>query len=332
MGAAAEIQKELDRERQNGSIIFLPSAIVPESYYRPVIEKVQLTMDDIYVSQNKWRIRWEGLKNLAGKAGIEWSPYECRRTDSGNDKLYVCYQAVGLVRKADGKLYPVAASYDLDLELIKEELEDSYRKKAREENKNQDWIDYCVKRDWFHKRTHKLTLAESGAKARVVREILGLQSQYSNKDLLLNRPFVMVRFIIDHQNPDVKQVLLSAARDNMSAIYGGSLPQALPRFKSAASDDNVIDIPHTHPEEPANQPPETNSHPEPPFEPSKPQADSQIVDFENSGVETQVMTLETMARQKKYDLAGFLARGKIDSLAQLSETKRVDFFIYLKNL
>jgi len=223
------------------------------------MERVWLSEEDIYNAQDKFRIRYEGLLKLANAAGIEWSPVDSGRTDNGSDKLYVSFRAVGLIRKADGKLYPTAASYDIDLELIKEELEEQYRQKADRFKKTgqdrEDYIEFAVKRGWIQKRKHKATLAESGARARVIRGVLGLQSQYSNKNDIIGRPFVMVRFVLDHQNPDIKQAMLSAAKENMSANYGGgSLPQALPRFESAAV-GKVIDVPHTHPDEPANQPP-----------------------------------------------------------------------------
>lgn len=327
MGAAEKIQQEVDQERKNGAIIFLPSAIVPESFYRPAMERVWLTQDDIYESQKKFRIRYEGLLKLANAAGIEWSPVDSGRTDNGSDKLYVSFRAVGLIRKADGKLYPTASNYDLDLELVKEELEEQYRQKADKFKKTgqdrEDYIHFAVTRDWLHKRKHKATLAESGAKARVIRSILGLPSQYSKEKDVTGRSFVMVRFVLDHQNPDIKQAMLSAARDNMSAIYGGSLPQALPRFESAACDGEVIDVPHAYPEDPETPPQPSQRDAQP---------DSQVVDFENSDVDAQIKTLEAMATQRKYNLAGFLARGKKNNLAELSITKRVDFFIYLKNL
>ena len=318
MGAAEQIQREVDQERQNGAIIFLPSVIQPESFYRPVLERIRLTDGDVYEQQGAFRIRYEGLIKLANGAGIEWSSADSGRTDNGSDKLYISFRAVGLIRKADGKLYPTAASYDLDLELIKEELEEKYKKP------NQEWM---VKRDWFQKRKHKATLAESGARARVIRSILGLQSQYKNKDDIVGRPFVMVRFVLDHQNPDIKHAMLSAARDNMSAIYGGgSLPQALPRFESAASDEDVVDIPPSHPDEPAPQ-----QQPAPPFEPNPTQQDSRSLDFENSDIDTQVSTLEALAKQKNYNLANFLARGKMQSAAQMKPSKRYDLFNYLVN-
>jgi hypothetical protein len=216
------------------------------------------------------------------RCGVEWDAHGSCRTDDGRDKLYVSFRAVGMIRKADGKLYPTAASYDLDLELVKEELEEMYLQKGKKDNKRgqalDDYIHYCVTRDWLHKRKHKLTLAESGAKARVIRNILGIQSQYSRKQDIVGKRFTMVRFVLDNQNPDIKQAMLAAARDNMSALYG---PGAAPRYLPASSGDgegDVIDLPTADDKEPDQ--PGT----------SDPGMDSTTVGFENSDIATQVAT------------------------------------------
>jgi len=323
MGAAEKIQQEIEQEQNDGAIIFLPSAIVPESFYRPVLEKIWLNENDIYSAQGKFRVRYEGLLKLANAAGIEWSAPDSGRADNNSDKLYVAFRAVGLIRKADGKLYPTASSYDLDLELVKEELEELYQQKAKNMKKSdkekEEYVRYCVARDWLHKRKHKVTLAESGAKARVIRSILGLQSQYSSAQDI-GRPFVIVRFILDHQNPDIKQAMLSAARENMSAIYGGpaSTPSILPKYESPVCDDNVIDVPHQ----------EAKPEPDVPFDQEQ---DSHSVDFENSDTAVQVHVIQQLCQKKTYDLDNYLARAKCD-LEHLSLAKRVEFFNYLNNM
>ncbi|WP_022667893.1 hypothetical protein [Desulfospira joergensenii] len=331
--AAINIEAYLEEERQKGAIVFLPSAIIPDSFYRPVVETVWLTDDDIYKSQGKFRIKYEGLCKLSGKAGIEWSPMDSGRTDDGRDKLYISFRAVGLIRKADGKLYPTACNYELDLELEKEDLEEQYRKKAEEKSWKDDrakiiWINDKVKRDWFHKRRHKHSLSESGARARVIRSILGLPSQYQKKNEILDRPFVIVRFVLDHQNPDIKQALLTAARENMSAVFGhGSIP-ALPKFVSAASgDDNVIDLPHqpASPEPPAEE--QGNPYGDPPGQ----EPDSRLIDFENSDPESQVQTLTYLFKARSQNLGDYLNRAKIKSLDQLPAKTRIELFIYLNN-
>lgn len=323
MGAAEKIQQEIEEEQGRGAIIFLPSAIVPESFYRPVLEKMWLTENDIYPSQGKFRIRYEGLLKLANAAGIEWSATDSGRADNNSDKLYVAFRAVGLIRKADGKLYPTASSYDLDLELVKEELEEQYLQKANEmRNKSaqekEDYIRYCVSRDWLHKRKHKVTLAESGAKARVIRSILGLQSQYKKKNDITDRPFVMVRFVLDHQNPDIKQAMLSSAMENMSAIYGQGTTRTLPKYEPPPGEGDVIDLPSN----------EAKPDQDAPFEENM---DGRVLDFENSDVDAQVLALNQLCRQKKYDLESYLARAKC-SLAQLTPVKRLEFFNYLNTL
>lgn len=334
--AARRIEQEIEDERQRGAIVFLPSAIVPESFYRPVVERIWLTNDDVYESQKKFRIRYEGLLKLANAAGIEWSPVDSGRTDNGGDKLYVSFRAVGLIRKADGKLYPTAASYDLDLELVKEELEEQYRQKADKFKKTgqdrEDYIRFAVTRDWLHKRKHKATLAESGAKARVIRSVLGLPSQYNDKQDIIGRSFVIVRFVLDHQNPDIKQAMLTAARDNMSAIFGhGAMPQALPRFESAA--DEVIDIPHHEDDDTPSPEPEDLGNPydgPPPTPEPAPEPDSRLIDFENSDPDSQVKTLTYLFKAKGQNLSDYLKRAKIQSLDQLPDKTRIDLFIYLK--
>lgn len=335
--AALKIQNEVEQERQKGSIVFLPSAIVPESFYRPVMERIFLTEDDIYTSQKKFRVRYDGLLKLSNAAGIEWSAMDSGRTDPGNDKLYVSFRAVGLIRKADGKLYPTAANYELDLELVKEDLEDQYRDKVKSwsnktDKEKEEYVEYCVRRDWKQKRRHKTTLAESGAKARVIRAILGLQSQYSNKGDIVGKPFVIVRFVLDHQNPDIRQAMLSAAKDNMAAVYGGNALPSQPSFPrsshtinpgdASGDQDNVINIPTS----PAPDP----SPDDIPFDETPP-GDSMRIDFENATDADQVDTLKELCKRKNYDLNNYLQRANCE-LFQLSPAKRMEFFDYLTGL
>ncbi len=329
MSTVKEIQEQLQQAAQRGAIIFQPSTLVPESFYRPILETVVLGDDDVYVSQKKTRIRYDGLLKLANAAGIEWSAQDSGRLDDGRDKLYVAFRATGMIRKADGKLYPTASTYELDLELIREELVDQYKAKAREKNKDQNWVDYCVTRDWRQKRRHKLTLAESGAKSRVIRSILTLPSQYHKKAHIVNREFVIVRFVMDHGNQDIRNAMLAAARDNMAAIYGGTpATRALP----IGGDTNVIDIPHQSPNDPQgadapeNPTPPTNSNSVP-----EEQMDGEIVDFENCDILTQVKELNRLAAQKNYDMGDYLSRAR-KSLDEFTQQKRTELFVYLKNL
>ena len=311
-----DMMDRINKAREKGAYVFTPSAIVPGSFYRPVIEEVTLAEDDIYSTQGKYRIGLSGLLKLANAAGIEWSAIDSGRTDNNGDKLYVSFKAVGAIRKADGKLYPTAANYDLDLELIREELEEMYSQKAEKEKKTgkakEDYINYCVKRDWFQKRRHKLTLAESGARGRVIRSILGLQAQYSSKDAVIGKPYIMVRFVLDHQNPDIKGAMLAAAQQNMSAIYGvGSAPQIGPFI-------------------PGNDtaPPQDPDNVGSPFD----DIDGGLVDFQNSDAEGQAKTLEDIAMEKNYNMNDYMAKARIRSAVQMTAEKRLELYHYLTNL
>jgi len=232
-----EIQSMIDKERQNGAFIFMPSPILSmeDSFYKPVVETVMLREDEVYSAQKKFRIHYNGLLRLAGAASFEWSAIDTCRTDGRRDKMYCSFRAVGGVRKADGKVYFHKAEKDIDLEVLEMELEDKYiadwdRVKAC--NGNDAWKKHghtsqdtfmaaMVRRDMIQKRKNKLTLVESGAKARVIRFVLGLQSQYSNKNQVIGMPFVMVSYSPNIQHPDVKRVLTNNLPESMSMIYGG---------------------------------------------------------------------------------------------------------------
>jgi hypothetical protein len=60
MSAAEKAMKEIKSAKDAGNIIFLPSAIDPDSFYRPVLETVTITDEDVYPSQGKWRINFGG--------------------------------------------------------------------------------------------------------------------------------------------------------------------------------------------------------------------------------------------------------------------------------
>lgn len=314
--AIQDVIARLKTAREQGAYVFTPSAIVPGSFYKPVIEDVALVEDDVYTTQGKYRIGLSGLLKLANAAGIEWSAIDSGRTDNNSDKLYVSFKAVGAIRKADGKLYPTAANYDLDLELIREELEEMYSQKADKEKKTgqakEDYINYCVKRDWFQKRRHKLTLAESGARGRVIRSILGLQAQYSSKDAIIGKPYIMVRFVLDHQNPDIKGAMLAAAQQNMSAIYGiGSSPA--PQIGHITSVQAPTQEAAVDDEEPFKT------------------LDGGLVDFQNSDAEGQSKTLEAIAKEKNYNLNEYLAKSRFRSAVQMSAERRLELYHYLTN-
>ncbi len=263
MSDYTKIRETLKAEQDKGSFIFLPSPIMnqADSFYMPVIETVKLREDEIYEAQKKFRIQYNGLLRLSCAAAFEWSAIDTCRTDNRADKVYCSFRAVGGVRKADGRIYFHKAEKDIDLEVVEDELTEQYTNNWSKigDNKNYQWkksghktidtyVPAMVRRDLIQRRKNKLMLVESGAKARVIRFVLGLQSQYSAKEQLLNTQFVMVHYALNPNHKDVKQALQQSLPGSMSMIYGSATPPELPNFSSGNPD--VIDIKPGEPETP----------------------------------------------------------------------------------
>lgn len=253
-----DIQAIIDEESGKGAFVFMPSPILSmdDSFYKPTIEIVTLREDEVYSSQKKFCIHYNGLLRLAAAASFEWSAIDTCRTDGRTDKMYCSFRAVGGVRKADGKVYFHKAEKDIDLEVIEMELEDKYNAdwdKVKNCTGNDAWKKYghssmetfcaaMVRRDMIQKRKNKLTLVESGAKARVIRFVLGLQSQYSQKNQVIDMPFVMVSYSPNIKHPDVKRVLTKQLPESMSMIYGGVKDTGQIPYVEHDPDQDVIDI------------------------------------------------------------------------------------------
>lgn len=305
------IEEEIEQHRKNGSNILIPmTKIEPSEFHTPVIDEVHLSIDqgDAYKRDDKYAISFQGLNRMAVCAGVQWHPYETRRTDNGTDKLYVAFRAVGGVKKADGSMVWHAANYDLDLEIIKEELEDQYRAKANKYKKDQpkqkqdEYVEYCVTRDWRQKRRHRHALAESGAKARVLRQLLNVKSLYTKAEI--EKPFVVVRYIFQPptDDPNVRRQLIEQSMASMRSVYGTS---ALPHYPTQ---DDYIDIP---PPAEATEAPQED--PEPPQEPEadpKPDAFEPMDQamWDDTTRQEKIFEIMRIAEYVNYDLAGFEER------------------------
>jgi len=308
---------ELDTYRQQNANILTPDIKIDgalSDFHKAVVEKVQLdsdpkTSDDVYYDNNAKGlvISGKGLSKLAGCAGIVWNFEQTRRTDNRSDKMYCSYQAVGGIKKPDGTIIWMKGEYDIDLEVLKEQLVEVYTAKAKKDKKDQAYIDYCVNRDLEQKRTHKVKLCETGARNRVIRALLGLKAKYTPKEL--SKPFVVARIVFqpDPKDPDVKKMMLAAAYQSITGIYGLPAPTQKP-----GPEDDYIDVPHEtiEPDDfPGDQP-----------EDDSPEESSRL-DFENQSRDEQIGTLQNLMRKKGYD------RSKLTHpLETFKETHRLKFF------
>ncbi|MBI9092995.1 MAG: hypothetical protein JEZ12_27585 [Desulfobacterium sp.] len=327
-----KIRAFLAQKRAEGAIVMQPSDLTPVSYYRPVVELVNLSGDDIYYAQKKFRVAFSGLTKLGNAAGVEWDPTNTCRTDNRSDKLYVSFRAVGGIRKNDGRLYPVKAEYDLDLEIIEEEIRETYysdKKRNDKFNKGKSdeefakYAEFCIRRDFIQKRKRKLPLAESGAKARVLRALLGVKSQFSQTELNITAddwgnvsavamPFFVVRFILDHQNPDIKSLFLKVAERNMCGLYGEDSPMALPSHVDVSDAIEIGGTDHAESEPEATE--------------ELPTDREQFLSYD---AQTQGDILSQLSQQKKFDIESVLKHAQVTSPEQLPTERRINFYDFL---
>ena len=338
-----EILKELEVAKTAGANLLMPSTQIAglSEFHAPVIEKVVLSSDpkdgDVYPhsseddeNKQKFRLTKQALMKLSVCAGIIWSVGETKRLDNRSDRNYCAFAAVGGIKKADGQPVFFRAEYDIDFEVVEEELRESYEAKAKKYKKDAsakekaDYVEFCVKRDMLQKRKHKLKLAEAGAMNRVVREILGLKNAYTKAELA--KPFVMVRIVFrpDYNDKEVKKQLIQAHIQSMTGIYGKQV------MDGAVQESEPIDITPINPEKEDDPPdPPDDNKPDPP--PPTPE-ESQILDFQNGDVHEQAKSLTILADRKGYDLPAFLQRSKIKIIPELTPGQRVNLFKSLLNL
>ena len=329
-----EIRQKLEDEKKKGSFIFLPSPIMDQSnsYYQPIIETIRLREDEVYSAQKKYRIHYNGLLRLALAAAMEWSAIDTCRTDAMTDKLYCSFRAVGGVRKADGKIYFHKAEKDIDLEIIEMELTDQYtnswnkgdkRKWPLKDYKNEaEYVGAMVRRDIIQKRKNKLMLVESGSKARVIRFVLGLQSQYSDKKKVLGINFVMVHYALNPNHPDVKKALMGSLSDSQHMIYGGVKDTGNIPYIEHHDNSDAIDIPADGEDEPVSESGEK-------FKPEDQPENNSLVDFQNIPVAEQVKTLEKMCADCGQDYNHYDKQVK-GGIMKAGQQWRDDFFNWLK--
>ena len=135
-------EKELEKYKKQSANILGPSTNIGElsEFHKVVIDSVLLSINpddgDIYKYKDKFKdkaaqfiISGQGLQKLAVCAGVAWNPVETRATVQSQN--YVAYRAVGSIRKADGASTAFLAEYDIDMEIIEEELREQFIEKRR---------------------------------------------------------------------------------------------------------------------------------------------------------------------------------------------------------
>jgi len=307
------------------------------------VEQLELSPDpkqgDVYPhDKGKMIIHKQGLEKLSNLAGIEM--VKTVRTDNGSDRQYISYQAGGFIRKADGSVVMCVKTYGMDFEVIEEEVLEMYQEKMAKwckdkgqnawpnnltEQQRQEYITDKSRKEVRRRRKYKDQLCESGAQARVKRDLLGLKTFYSPAEL--QKPFVVVRIVLkpDYEDPAIKMMLTRAAISAQGQIFG--------------------ELPAPGGEAPGSVPPAQITHADAPIEPAAlPNGGSDTVEdadyeeaaaaagppdpadvarseFESAGPPDKIRILEKLMVQKGYDKKQ-LKKG----LGQFSDTHLLSFY------
>jgi len=239
--------------------VLLPSANIQRisEFHDTVLEVVplSLTCGDAYPYDNrdidkaqKFGIAKPGLLKLSHAAGIVWRWEATQRIDQLFTRDYVAYQAVGALRQADGTWIDLKGSYELDLEVVEQELRTLYTKIARSlrreqklktEDAVQAYIADNVRQEVLRKRKHKLRLAETGAMLAVIRSLLAMKSLYTRQEL--QRPFVVPRVVFSPNltDPEIRRAMILSSVRAVQDLYGVPAP---------ATARPAIDLPPGEPE------------------------------------------------------------------------------------
>lgn len=343
-----DISTALEKYKAAGANLLMPSTHIAglSEFHQPIIETVQLSTDpndgDVYQHddakqgpEKKWRPTKQALMKLSVCAGVIWSPTESKRIDNGADRNYIAYKAVGGIKKADGQPVFFSAEYDLDFEVIAEELKTNYEMKAKYLKKDNgqrqatdkekvEYVEYCVNRDLLQKRKNKLKLCEAGAMNRVLRMLLGLKQTYTTKEL--EQPFVMARIVFrpDFTDAAVKKQFVDASIKAMTGIYG---PAALDQEVRKSDPIDVTPLG----KEDDEQPPESNGEGQiPKGEPGN--FDAVVTAFTSTDENSQCVAMTKLAFQKGYDLVAYMEKCKRGKLSEFPAEKRADIYKHLLSL
>ncbi len=331
---------EIEKAKKEGANLLMPSTHIEglSEFHAPVLERVLLSPNpqdgDVYPHDDadagpkkKWRPTKQALMKLSVCAGVIWSVNESKRIDNGADRNYIAYKAVGGIKKADGQPVFFSAEYDIDFEVLEEELRELYEKKTKADwmkNKSAqekvDYIEYCVKRDLLQRRKFKLRLCEAGAMNRVLRMLLGIKQAYTTEEL--SKPFVMARIVFrpDFSDKAVREKFIDASIRSMVGIYG---PTAVPTRTERIE---PIDVTPIQEEKQDEGPKEKNT-----TEQTDTSA-SLVADFEACAIDEKETAILRLADKKAYSIPNFLIGAKRKSLTGCTPGKLSELFKHLLSL
>jgi hypothetical protein len=250
-----------------------------------------------------------GLQNLAQLAGVEW--VSCYRSDDAKDPHYCSYKVAVNIIDVDGSRRNVENEYSLDLRDGSERV----RKLTAGEKPKLKQLSQA--------RSYIGQYAESNAKSRAIRELLGIAPSYTKAEII--KPFVILKVnpIYDMNNPIIQAMVMAKHLGAEKELFGilqaaqnASVAQLFQRQEPA----------QVAPAQPMQAlPPAPESHGEtevlPPVEEAKPAFDK----------DATIQRIQQLYLKKKGTTRTQLSPGK-PSLAELNEGQLITLENALKQL
>jgi len=319
----SQLQRLAAYRQAKANIIYLCDPDHLPEIHRLVITEVSLNPDpkggDIYEpsgAKGKFAIHLSALERLWTAASGQWN-FDETKPLLVTQELYQ-YQAVGFFPAEYGKVCAFRGDAVMDMVALKDDLEYEYREKAKRgkwddkqrkyvpyqsEAAAEEYVQFCVNRDFRSKRANALKLVASDAKAVVIRKLLGVQGPFAPD--VFQRPFVIVRCVIapDLNDPECLKMIRNASVAAALGLYGpgGHQPAALP--------SPPTDFSAPEPRTEFYDPPKADDVPFDVTPEAPTQAESMRLDFQNTAKDERPACLALMAESKGIKLTlGYVKR------------------------
>jgi len=158
-------------------------------------ERARMGGGDVYKPEqggDGFAISKVALDKLSAAAGISWDPRLCTRMDDGSDAHYVEFRAAGHLIDFDGRRRDICATKAVDL------------------RKGSATIAGWTDRRLQIAREHILSLSESKAKNRAIRQALTIKAKYTAEEL--RRHFVVPTLVFDPNRIEDPEMRREAVR------------------------------------------------------------------------------------------------------------------------
>lgn len=224
------------------------SLVQTNPFLRPLLREISLDPDpaggDVYPlttrkQGNAWvntelGISAVGLANLASNAGILDVPQASGRVDNGSDPRVCTYRSTGAMRMPDGEWRVVTRECTVKLATLEKEITTQKTAKAEQYEWNAGKLAAEIAKELLLKEKFLERLAETGAKNRVTRVLLGLKGKYTPAELA--KPFVFAAVVPDYNQPELRARMLDQAAGATGMVFGpgsGGAAAVAPRMLSA---------------------------------------------------------------------------------------------------